>query len=54
MVYYFAAVLVMLHLYIAWRTQLMINQTPLLNTFQRRFSTILNWMIPLIWSWVVR
>lgn len=41
------------HLAISWRTQVLINRS-LLNRFQKRVNSILTWLFPFIWAFVVK
>ena len=42
------------HIAFAWRTQLMINRSIVFNSFQKQFNSILSWVIPFLWSFIVR
>lgn len=48
------AILLLLHLIFGWRTQMMIHKTVMLNPFQKRINSILNWFIPFLWGFLIR
>lgn len=48
-----AVTVLVLHLIIGWRTQVLINRS-LLTVFQKRLNSILNWLIPFIWPLIVK
>ncbi len=48
-----AVTTLVVHLIVSWRTQVLINRS-LLTLFQKRFNSILNWLIPFIWPLIVK
>lgn len=42
------------HVLLAYRTQLLINDSDYLTASRKRINTILNWTIPFVWSFVAR
>jgi|GEM_PF-2385853 len=46
--------LLLLHLGSAGRTQMLINATPLLNSYQKKLNSALIWIIPFVWSMITR
>ncbi|MEO1050911.1 MAG: hypothetical protein AAFX87_09795 [Bacteroidota bacterium] len=43
-----------LHLYLAYKTQLMIDKAIVFTTFQKRINSLLSWLIPFFWAYIVR
>lgn len=52
MSYILTGVIFIGHLIFAWRTQIIINKTVLLTEKQQKINSLLNWIIPFIWSLV--
>lgn len=50
----FLGIVSLLHVIYAWRTQLKINETTSFNSFQKRFNSVLIWVIPFFWSLITR
>ena len=47
-------ILLLLHVYDSYTTQLMLNKANALGDRQKQWNTILIWIIPLIWPLLVR
>ncbi len=41
------------HIFICWRTQLLINGS-FLTSFQKRLNSVLIWVLPFLWAFIVR
>lgn len=51
--YIIVVVSLLVHLIVAWRTQVFINRCRL-NDSQKRINSLLNWLIPFIWPLVIK
>lgn len=48
------AVLLLLHIIMAWRAQATVSLSDALNDSQKKINIVLVWVIPFLWSFLIR
>ncbi len=52
--YTFIGILLTIHLILTYRAQVLINKSDTFNSFQKKFNSALNWILPFFWSFLIR